>query len=502
MSEATDVPIGVGTESALQTDSSTYNAGTLAKQQIHEEVNSAMNWHIIVERIKAGTARDVSQEPKANKTPAFVIGSGPSLDHSIQYLKDWKGGIFCTTSHALTLMRYGIEPTHIVALDPFSTWEEIEGVDWSKTKTKLVAQPGVWPTLIENWPNEILLYLQNLGRPDSYYATYQKRMYTHREDQGKGIRDPLFVYYIPTEITLFACSPPVQMFLADFLGYGNIFLAGVDFAYSETLDRFTSYTVKKNENDIIEWEEHVHPFKFHDKMLKSNNGLYSETIHLYYKKNFLSAWRLSKQTVYTTDHGAITEVPFVDIQKVIKHQGTMPKQSEAFVIHAVENYLAGVGAFIVDTNKGVSFVESYKPAFDLPRYMYELSAQYDCPECKAHMKANDFFDHEGEECANCHKGKLTHEHIINVQENLKKFKYLLKVNNIPVVESEWEEFYIFCEKRRQEITVYREAEAQKILATQPALLETHGEAMMQTDIKDLADKLKTTLEEIKTEMIR
>lgn len=426
-------------ESTLRTDSSAYNDGTMSRQLIHEEVNSAYNHAIIIEAFKSGRAMDVSDYPKrTDGCPAFIIGSGPSLDHSIKFMKDWNGAIFCSTSHALTFMRYGIEPDFIVALDPFSTWEEIEGVDWSKTKTILVAQPGVWPSLISNWPNKLLLYIQNNGKPDSYYATTQKHMYSEREEIGKGMREVQFNYFIKTEVTLFACSPPIQMFIAEVLGYKNIFLAGVDFAFHKDKERFTSYTVKKNENDLIEWEEHIHPFASTPTCMLTNNGLYTEQVHLYYKKNMLSAWRLSKQTVYTTDHGSITEVPYSDITKVIKKQGRgFPMQSGKFISCATEKYLAGVGAFVIETKTGLSFVESAKPSWDLVNYMFDLSRIYGCGNCHGSIKINDFNDHNDSECPICKIGKIYQSNPIDIPYNINKIIHYLEMNGIVQNEKEW-----------------------------------------------------------------
>lgn len=458
MSEVVKVPDGVGTESTIRSDSSKYNAGTLYKQLIHEEINSAMNFAPIVRAFEEGRARDIGAEPKVDKMPALIIGSGPSLDHSIKYMKDWKGGIFCSTSHALTLIRNGVIPTHIVALDPFSLWDEIKGIDWKKTNTKLVLQPGVWPTLMENWPNEVLLYRQNLGRPDSYYATTQKRMYSGRVEAGLGIREPEFHFYIPTEITLFACSPPIQMFIADILGYGNMFLAGVDFAFSKTIERFTGYTIKEEPlNTIYDpfyamkhpeiWDEHASPFVKTDQTIYTNNGLPTHPIHLYYKKNMLSAWRLSCQTVYTTDNGAITEIPYASIEKVVRKQGKdFPLQSKKFVSTSAEKYLASVGAFVVETETGVSFVEAVNAAHDITCYMYDLNSQYFCDKCGINIKSTsdktpslpDLADHMGEQCPSCKEGKLKHSHVVDIPGQIKKFQHYLEQAGQTIKHDEWD----------------------------------------------------------------
>jgi hypothetical protein len=420
-------------EKTLRTDSSVYNQGTMMKQQIHEEINSAVNYRLITERIAAGTARDVSQELKKAKEPALIIGSGPSLDNALPLLKDWKGGIFCSTSHALSLMRFGVEPTHIVALDPFCRWEELEGVDWSKTKTKLIAHPGVWPDLLSNWPNDILLYIENMGHQNPFYGT-QKRMYSYRVvGENKDYRNPTFVFYIPTEITLFACSPPIQIFFADLLGYGHSFLVGVDFCYSDTKERFTNWTMKDGE-----WVAHEHPFVSEPDLVRTSNGKFTKAVHLYYKKNFLTAWRLSKQTVYTTDQGAITELPYIDIQKVVRKQGRgFDTQTEEFVANHSEKYLAGVGAFVVETRNGLSFVESHDPARELTRYMADLTNFYTCDTCKVTVKAETPGDHSGETCPQCKQGKLKSSYTIDVQKNIKKFQRLLEYNDIKVDRDDW-----------------------------------------------------------------
>jgi DNA-directed RNA polymerase subunit RPC12/RpoP len=406
-------------ERTIRSFSGAYNEGTKHKQLIIEECNSAENWTPIVEAFKAGRARDISDEPKVDKVPCVIIGSGPSLDHSIKHLKQWKGGILCSTSHALTLMYHGIEPTHIVCLDPFSGWDEIKGVDWSKTRTKLVLHPGITPEMVATWPGEMLLYIQDNGHPDSFYETTQKRMYTWRDGPP---RNPTFHFYIRTKITIFACSPPMQMFVADRLGYGTVFLCGCDYGFPHNKERFTGYTV----GDDGKWITHEHPYTPADGKVMTNSGVLTAEMHLYYKKNHISAWRLSHQQMYSTDQGIMCEVPFTNVEKMIQKQGlNYPTQSHEMIERITERYLASVGAFVVVTDNGVAFIESENPLQDLPAFMAGIERQYKCDKCSAQSLANDEKDHTGEACPECKDGKILRSVGIDVAGNMARVEKLL-----------------------------------------------------------------------------
>ena len=457
----------IGTKSPVQlnerthrSSSAKFNAGTMAKQLIIEQCNSAENWYPITEAFKSGRARDISDEPKVDKIPAFVIGSGPSLDKSIKYLKQWDGGIFCSTSHALTLMYYGIEPTHLICLDPFSSWKDIKGVDWSKTRTKLVLHPGIDTEMVRMWPNDFLFYIQGNGESDSWYENEQKKMYTWRDGPE---RSPTWHYRIRTTITIFACSPPMQLFCADKLGFSTIFLAGCDFGFPDGKERFTEYTPDPDSPpDKLNWIEHAHPWKESDGNMQTNAGIPTHEIHCYYKKNHISSWRLSHQQMYTTDHGCMPEVPFTDIRKVIQKKGrNYPTQSHAMIDRITERYLCSVGAYVIVANEGVSFVESERPELDLPAYMSGIHGKYNCAECKLQFVINadtDIVkawieknkdaqvveplvlpDHAGEECPNCHKGKLTHENIISIERNMERINGLIRFNRARENEAEHKE---------------------------------------------------------------
>jgi len=444
MSEQSDI-VNLPDEASEKLNSSQYNDVTMRMQLIHELLNAATNWQPIVTAISEGRARDIADEPKAvgigkEKPPAIIIGSGPSLDKSIKYLKDWKGGIFCTTSHAVTLVRHGIIPTHIVALDPFCMYSEIEDVDWSKTNTKLVATPTVYPDLIEKWPNELLLYIQSNGKEHSFYKDTLKSMYTKREDTGQGIRYPQFRFLIRTEFALFACSPPMQLFVADMLGYGTIFLAGCDFGFPDNKERFTEAKLKEaykgmvvNPHDYgIEtweklWDEIPHPYTKNDNTVVSFNGVLSEKVHIYYKKNFISAWRLCGKTIYTTDHGTITEIPYTDIKKLIRKQGyDYPKQSSLVIQRITDRYLATIACFVVEENHGGKlFVETVNPVEDITQYIKAHLRKWMCPYCKSIMEADDDKDYTGEACLICKTKGLKRAAEIDLDKNIERIKKLV-----------------------------------------------------------------------------
>jgi len=419
----------VETEFTYKSNSTQYNQATDKAQTIHEEYNATRNWPIIQDRIKAGTAYDISAAGKANK-PCIIVGSGGSLDETLPHLKDWEGGIICSTSHALTLVKYGAPPTHIYALDPFCTFEEIQGVDWSQYDTKLITTPTVWPTLIEKWPNDIILYRQSRGKSDSFYANMLNIMYSDRECKDGQLRMAAFEPQIKTEVTLFACSPPGQLFSAQVLGYTNIFLTGVDFGYTHGKSRFTEWTCENGE-----WIEHQKPYDalpqdVKDRAVMSNNGIEMDVVHTFYKKNMISAWRLGLQSCWTIGETTITEMPKVDIEHVIRKQGNHIKGYSAQQIADIsETYLAAVGAFVIASDQGYSFVESEKPEEELLKYMEGMRSQYICGTCNSQMVSENEEEREIEECPVC-KAKTLHRRFnIDIEGNMKRIRKRIKAAN-------------------------------------------------------------------------
>jgi DNA-directed RNA polymerase subunit RPC12/RpoP len=415
------------TEKELRTKSDEYNAATAVTMGYQEIRNSAENWHAIMRAFAEGRAKDLNDEPKKLLAPVILTGSGPSFDDSVEKLKEWKGAIICHYSQALTLMYHGIVPDYIVALDGICNWEGLRGVDWAATKTKLVLHPGMWPTLVANWPNEMLFFRQNLGRPDSFGTNEQKIMYCERLGTLQDALDSKVAFkpLIKTELTMFACTPPTQLFVANVLQYGPVFLVGMDFAYHGNKERFTNYEIEDGR-----WMRKEHMLADPDRdYVITNTGHRSDPLHLYYLKNFVSACRLSMQQVYTTDHGALTQVPYVDIDYVIKHQGRKIKTIDPGLRERqYERYLASINCFALNFEAGSAFVEVQNPIPDLTGFMRMKNRQYVCAQCGSAAEAQTDEDMTGKGCGRCNKNAMKRVNPIDIEANLKRVQKLLDYN--------------------------------------------------------------------------
>jgi DNA-directed RNA polymerase subunit RPC12/RpoP len=155
-------------------------------------------------------------------------------------------------------------------------------------------------------------------------------------------------------------------------------------------------------------------------------------MHLYYKRNFLSSWRLCEKTLYTTDHGAISEIPYTDITKLIKKQGLhYPPQSYKTIQKITDEYLSKVGCFIIESdNGGKSFLESNDPINQIPIYIDNIYRQWGCSTCKNTMSADDDNDYSGEKCLVCGRTNLVRVNPINREENIKRITALVEKNKI------------------------------------------------------------------------
>jgi DNA-directed RNA polymerase subunit RPC12/RpoP len=156
------------------------------------------------------------------------------------------------------------------------------------------------------------------------------------------------------------------------------------------------------------------------------NGLRTDPLHMYYKKNFVSAMRLSMQRVFTTDKGALTEVPYIDMDKVIKYQGKKaPDIPPDLREKNYERYLAKINCFVINFEHGNSFVEVENPLNDLYSFMLQKNKEYKCQACNASMTANDDKPHKGDSCPTCKNKALIQANPCDIEKNMARIKSLV-----------------------------------------------------------------------------
>jgi DNA-directed RNA polymerase subunit RPC12/RpoP len=251
----------------------------------------------------------------------------------------------------------------------------------------------------------------------------QKVMYSRRQgtlDDALAAKPDLLDPLIKTEITMFACTPPAQLFVAQVLQYGAVFLTGMDFCYIDGKERFSNY-------DLVDgkWARHEHWLDDSVERVTTQNGFKTDPLHMYYKKNFISACRLSMQRVFTTDQSSITEMPYIPLGKVIKDNGKAKDIPPTVRERQYEEYLAKIGCFVINFDKGHSFVEARNPVDDITYYIQEKNRIYHCTTCGQTAVAKDSNGYTGEKCEMCGNKTMVQTNPADIEANIKRIRKLL-----------------------------------------------------------------------------
>jgi DNA-directed RNA polymerase subunit RPC12/RpoP len=133
------------------------------------------------------------------------------------------------------------------------------------------------------------------------------------------------------------------------------------------------------------------------------------------------------QRVFTTDKGAIVEVPYIPIDKVIETQGRSTKWDIPPNVRSsiYEKYLATLNCFVVNFEAGSAFVEVQDPMRDIGGFIQSKNRQYFCGNCKQEITANDDTDHTGEKCSRCGSNATKRINPADFEANMKRIKSLV-----------------------------------------------------------------------------
>jgi CMP-N-acetylneuraminic acid synthetase len=299
-----------------------------------------------VKYVKARNGSDVFDPVNVlkEKKPALIVGSGPSLDAAMPYIKDWKGGVFCSSSQASTLIHYGCDPTYVVAYDINTTPDEFKGVDtWKGRDTVLITHPGMFPATIENWHGR-RMYFKSMDTSNFFFTNVLPVAYGD---------------VIPSQMFLFSCSVAAQMSLAHALGYGPLFFVGCDFL----ADRFHRWHYDHEKKDWVCDYTGYQNATTH-KALTSKAGKVSDPLQIFYKRSTLCVWRIDHSPcIQTSNVGVIEEMPYVPIEDVMKNQGLGFEDkllTNEQIDDVTERYMAHFNQFVLRFEPGANGRESYR----------------------------------------------------------------------------------------------------------------------------------------------
>ena len=251
----------------------------------------------------------LSSLKRPQNKPVIIIGSGPSLNESSKFLKDWKGAVISGATSASVFPKNNIEPDFIAAFDShWSIVDYLNSFEWKKSS--IITHPMSDPKLFEFWKNDVYLF--------------------RRIMKGIPLYDldlPLLYPEIALGIVMTSSVVNNMLSIANFLGFGPIFLFGGDLSYTE-YGRCSYY--KKNdknelEEDVLLTEDFIGHKKtnlFYYRDRGNNTNIITSNDFCGFKEQLYQLWGSTKTNFYNCSKGGIlTEMPFVEPEEVIENQG-------------------------------------------------------------------------------------------------------------------------------------------------------------------------------------
>ncbi len=276
---------------------------------------------------------------KHNGEPAIIVGAGISLEKLIPLLKKWKGVIFAPESMASTLQYYGHLPEYICLFDAAQTaWSHwFHGHNFRKST--LVTHPSADPQTLERWKGKKIYYLM----------MHWAKLYGKVEQEGKTLAQvekevksqllgfdffenilPAVYNFVGASILNAGCVVNNAIEVANFMGFGPLFLCGVDYGFKNWINRYPGVMKKKGrwvkeELIIIEHEEEDGIKKgtapSGREIIISNNGIPTTDEQAEYKIALLSVYKLDRPQLFDCSDGIITELPKLSIEEVVEKNG-------------------------------------------------------------------------------------------------------------------------------------------------------------------------------------
>jgi hypothetical protein len=299
-----------------------FNSRISAEHSRQYAKNGAENYQRIKEEFLKGdySIETVPRFAPEAKVPALILGSGPSLDLSLPFMKDFPGIIFASPSQLSILEKWEITPTYVVAIDAADDVGEVQLPGHDTYGMTLLTHPYISPKTLDAWHGS-------------------KKYFELIDEAGSHFKD---IYpWIKTGFPVAGSVNNAQVMIAYWMGCSPIILAGVDYCFPGGRTRAQDYRKRG-------------PYIFDPKPLEyceTREGLTSASPEtLFYANILLGIWKMYRAPlVQVSNQGACTEIPFIqpeDICKPLDISGPGPDQ-----IAAIDKSMIEYGMFAeVDEN--------------------------------------------------------------------------------------------------------------------------------------------------------
>ena len=275
-------------------------------QWIH---NGYRNFPIIRGDFKKGNA-SVSRMPDGKGKPAIIVGSGPSLDDAIPYLKDWEHPIFCGPTNALALEANGIHPTYLHAYDSHRSNADRLKYKWDYSKTELVTHPSTHTSILQAWKGRRWYFLRSF-KDHEYFEMVLPIAWSHICDE-RGI-DVIFPFR--------GCVVNNEVAIACYLHYSPLFMVGVDFGWRDPAKtRHVTY-VQDGKGLIPAPMTHEDELSKSVEINVSPGGVHFVGKDDNFKRHFLDTIGPLSTDIFDCSDGMVSELIKADIKEVVKKQG-------------------------------------------------------------------------------------------------------------------------------------------------------------------------------------
>ena len=288
--------------------------------------NAVLNREVIFEGLKTGKVKSITLSPKAFNKPAFVFGSGATLN-SVDWdlVRDVRDtiAIFATSSNMNVLLAHDITPDYVVIVDssPSVGWWHLKPHAKFTKDITLLAPPTVDPEVFKIWRGPIYIF-RPVQNGNIFTEKILPTLYSHRININETTR-----HYDPVlEVGLLNAGSVVNsaVLCAAFLSYDPVCLVGVDLGFPRPKGRSDMYDYRRGK--WIKREDH--PILAPREILqRSTNGIKTTIEMLHYKLNLFVVWKMTpchlvniqpdpenNESILTID-----EIPIVNLPYALGH---------------------------------------------------------------------------------------------------------------------------------------------------------------------------------------